>query len=924
MAASTSSGALTNLTLDANHGTLQRDVLPTPLTPGAAASGFGTSGFGTGIDIGFATLVASISIAATVSNAGAGSAKSTSTAAPTTVSVAAPSWISSLSDSVIKADMTAASASGSVSETAMARLFSDLGAELTTNKTTLSASQLGDLNKIAADLNIGETASPYVTYITNALIDGNAANASWTGGASSTTALGNLAVGCTATQVNELDGKWFLGTDLPSSSVTMSGASTFSVSYSAVTNPVFGAAGPSMNDVNQGYLGDCYLLASLAEVARQNPSLIQSMITNNGNNTYGVRFFFGGSAEYVTVNNALADGGTVFNGASNIWASLVEKAYAQLQSSGVITGNSINYGNSFSTIGNGGAPEYALEAITGASTITDYYASGSSWNKYVYADTFGIQSFNYGLGTASVLSTLVSAIAGGSDAVLCSRTNAIDSSGKITLVANHAMSIYGYDSNTGQLEIRNPWGTQSWQYWDTTFEVSLNTLLAAGDTISIDSMTAVPSPIIGALVSAAAGLQANAAVTSFSILDSSTNVSAAFASLAADTKLSSITLTDSSTPALTLTASQYSADAGVLAKITSKYALTVTGVLVSAAAGLQANGAVTSFSILDSSTNVSAAFASLAADTKLSSITLTDTSTPALTLTASQYSADAGVLAKIASKYALTVTGVLVSAAAGLQANGAVTSFSVFDSSTNLAGNIAALNGEGKLSSIAATDSNPLQITYAQFTGDQTALGKLSNTRKVSVSGVTAANAATVQTNTHVALFQVSDTAANVKATLSSLNADSKLSALTVSGTASADTLTMTGFGISATINMNGDTASVSNGLVAPILTFIGTPDAITLGTGASTINYALQYSSGIETIANFQYGLDQLNINLNGAANSILQVDNTSYNGQKAIGLYSSADPTHGVVLTNVGSGMTAALLANHLTFSGGHAVIN
>ena len=844
MAASTSSGALTNLTLDANHGTLQRDVLPTPLTPGAAASGFGTSGFGTGIDIGFATLVASISIAATVSNAGAGSAKSTSTAAPTTVSVAAPSWISSLSDSVIKADMTAASASGSVSETAMARLFSDLGAELTTNKTTLSASQLGDLNKIAADLNIGETASPYVTYITNALIDGNAANASWTGGASSTTALGNLAVGCTATQVNELDGKWFLGTDLPSSSVTMSGASTFSVSYSAVTNPVFGAAGPSMNDVNQGYLGDCYLLASLAEVARQNPSLIQSMITNNGNNTYGVRFFFGGSAEYVTVNNALADGGTVFNGASNIWASLVEKAYAQLQSSGVITGNSINYGNSFSTIGNGGAPEYALEAITGASTITDYYASGSSWNKYVYADTFGIQSFNYGLGTASVLSTLVSAIAGGSDAVLCSRTNAIDSSGKITLVANHAMSIYGYDSNTGQLEIRNPWGTQSWQYWDTTFEVSLNTLLAAGDTISIDSMTAVPSPIIGALVSAAAGLQANAAVTSFSILDSSTNVSAAFASLAADTKLSSITLTDSSTPALTLTASQYSADAGVLAKITSKYALTVTGVLVSAAAGLQANGAVTSFS--------------------------------------------------------------------------------VFDSSTNLAGNIAALNGDGKLSSIAATDSNPLQITYAQFTGDQTALGKLSNTCKVSVSGVTAANAATVQTNTHVALFQVSDTAANVKATLSSLNADSKLSALTVSGTASADTLTMTGFGISATINMNGDTASVSNGLVAPILTFIGTPDAITLGTGASTINYALQYSSGIETIANFQYGLDQLNINLNGAANSILQVDNTSYNGQKAIGLYSSADPTHGVVLTNVGSGMTAALLANHLTFSGGHAVIN
>ena len=63
------------------------------------------------------------------------------------------------------------------------------------------------------------------------------------------------------------------------------------------------------------------------------------MITNNGNNTYGVRFFVNGTAEYVTVNNDLADGGTEFNSATDIWASLIEKAYAQTQASGVITGN---------------------------------------------------------------------------------------------------------------------------------------------------------------------------------------------------------------------------------------------------------------------------------------------------------------------------------------------------------------------------------------------------------------------------------------------------------------------------------------------------------------------------------------------------------------------------------------------------------
>jgi hypothetical protein len=220
-------------------------------------------------------------------------------------------------------------------------------------------------------------ASPYLTWITNALVNGNAANATWTGGAASSTSLGNLAAGSSATQLSELIGKWSLGTDLPSSKVKMSGYSTFSVSYSADSAPLFGANGPSMSNINQGYLGDCYFLASLAEVAKQNPDIISSMFTSNGNGTCGVCFYVDGTAEYVTVNNLLADGGSIFNSASDIWASLAEKAYAQLQTGGAVTGNSIS-GNSWSAIGNGGYPEYALEEITGASAITDFYANGSS------------------------------------------------------------------------------------------------------------------------------------------------------------------------------------------------------------------------------------------------------------------------------------------------------------------------------------------------------------------------------------------------------------------------------------------------------------------------------------------------------------------------------------------------------------------
>ena len=508
---------LTNSALGGNDGAALLAILPTPRTLGGWACQFRP---GSGLD------TPAFSSASTASGTTGGAAPAVTGSTSTTGATATPSWIASLSDPVIKADMIAASATGTVSEAGMAKLFTDLAAELTTNNTTLSAGQLSDLQTIVANLNVGETASSYVTYITDALIGGNAANADWTGGATSATTLGNLAVGATATQIGELAGKWLLGTDLPSSTVSMSGSSTFSVSYSAVTNPLFGASGPSMNDINQGDLGDCYLLASLAEVALQEPSLIQSMITDNGNNTYGVRFFVNGTAEYVTVNASLADGGSIFNRATDIWASLIEKAYAQLQDSGVITGNSINDGNSYSTIGNGGAPLYALEEITGASAMTEFYAGGSTWSEYVCNASISVQSTSSGLTTASVLATLVADLAQGNDVVLSSYTNATDSSGKTTLVASHAMSIYGYDSTTGELEIRNPWGTESGQSWDTNFEVSLSTLLAAGDSISVDNITSSTTPPAPPPVPAPSGVSITPSTASLAAAQSTNGLSA--------------------------------------------------------------------------------------------------------------------------------------------------------------------------------------------------------------------------------------------------------------------------------------------------------------------------------------------------------------------------------------------------------------
>ena len=404
-----------------------------------------------------------------------------------TGSSAVPSWVSTLQTTSIASDMAAADVNGTVAYAGLEKLFADLDSTLASSNTSLTAAEFSDLETIAANLNNGMQASSYLTSITNALVNGNAANATWTGGAASSASLGNLAVGSSATRLSELNDKWFLGTDLPSSTVTMSGYPSFSVSYSADSAALFGANGPSMNDINQGYLGDCYFLSSIAEVAKQDPGVISSMFTSNGNGTYGVRFYVDGTAEYVTVNNSLADGGNIFNYASDIWASLAEKAYAQLQTGGAVTGNSIS-GNSWSAIGNGGAPEYALEEITGASAITDFDANQNSWVTVVYNSSLDETSFASGNSTASVLGTLVSDLSKGDDVVLSSYTNATDSSGDDTLIADHAMSIYGYDSSTGLLEIRNPWGTEPGQYWDTTFEVSLSTLLSDGDTITADDV----------------------------------------------------------------------------------------------------------------------------------------------------------------------------------------------------------------------------------------------------------------------------------------------------------------------------------------------------------------------------------------------------------------------------------------------------
>ena len=246
----------------------------------------------------------------------------------------------------------------------------------------------------------------------------------------------------------------------------------------------------------------------------------------------------------------------------------------------------------------------------------------------------------------------------------------------------------------------------------------------------------------------------------------------------------------------------------------------------------------------------------------------------------------------------------IIPSAATLQSNSHVTSFSVLDSAANVLAALDTLNSDSKISTISFTNSDTpsLPITYAQYTNDSSAISEFTGSYGLVVSAAPVSAAAALQANSHV-------------------------SKISFTGTSSGDSLPLAGAAMPVTINLGGDTAAVSAGLSSSSLTFTNVPDAITLGSGASTIQYALQSSSGIETIANFRYGLDQLNLDLLGAASPILKASNTSLNGTSAISIYSSADPKHGVVLISGGTSnfTTAAdLLANHLTFVGGHALIS
>jgi hypothetical protein len=308
-------------------------------------------------------------------------------------------------------------ADGNFSRNDMISLFRDAK-----DGAVIDANELTDLRTIVANASRFTMSDP-VRVLANKIANSDPANAR--------AGFGNLFAGSSDTQMENLIGKWFLGNDRPDLTST-------SYTYRYVSGSLF-QGGVSADDIDQNALGDCYYLSTLSSIALEQPSYIQNMFIDNGDNTFTVRFFNNSVADYVTVDRYLPTsssgyavyagwgGGSGTSTSNELWVALAEKAYAQLAESG--------WSRTYS-----------------GTQVNAYAAIEGGWMDAVIRQVMGVAATSQGVSsmTQTQLINLVN-----SNQVL---TAGFVYGGGYGVVNGHAYTVTAYNSANGTFHLRNPWG----------------------------------------------------------------------------------------------------------------------------------------------------------------------------------------------------------------------------------------------------------------------------------------------------------------------------------------------------------------------------------------------------------------------------------------------------------------------------------
>ena len=344
----------------------------------------------------------------------------------------------------------------------------------------ITAQEVADLQALAARgaaaFAGNGAAADYLSYVFSRLVEGSDANRFFQGGAAQRSELGSLAAGVSPDVLDKLIQKWLLGGDLPGASTagdSATGAAKSVVATYAKSSGTLFVDGIAVSDVNQGTAGDCYLIAAMGGLAATKPTALQALFVENAAvgevRSWGVRFFdANGKAHWVTVNDMLPvpeAGATTlaYAGPANknlngeIWVPLLEKAYAQANTLGILPRAESTGFNTFAAIEGGQGDPLGTLVQSKVIAVSD---PGASFGNNGYLVTVPMDRNNPEV-RAQLEAAMASVINAGKVVWLGVTTTVKDGFDNQLLVGSHAHFIIDADPanpNNTDVLVYNPWG----------------------------------------------------------------------------------------------------------------------------------------------------------------------------------------------------------------------------------------------------------------------------------------------------------------------------------------------------------------------------------------------------------------------------------------------------------------------------------